>query len=99
MSELRDAKHVRAEEQDAELRRGESSKAAFRHFYSELSGHKSRDWSEYVNAVGVISETFTREHESDCVNSAFSLRNKPVNERLKNPAETACEQRKVNGGH
>ena len=26
-----------------------------------LSGHYSRDWSEYVNVIGVISEPFDRE--------------------------------------
>ena len=26
-----------------------------------ISGHYSRDWSEYVNVIGVISEPFTRE--------------------------------------
>ena len=26
-----------------------------------LSGHYSRDWSEYVNVIGVISEPFARE--------------------------------------
>ena len=40
------------------------------------------------------------EHKKDCVNPAFSLRNKPVNERQKKKlAETAREQRNVNGGH
>ena len=27
----------------------------------KLSGHYSRDWSEYVNVIGVISEPFARE--------------------------------------
>ena len=27
----------------------------------ELSGHYSRDWSEYVNVIGVISEPFAHE--------------------------------------
>ena len=27
----------------------------------DLSGHYSRDWSEYVNVIGVISEPFARE--------------------------------------
>ena len=26
-----------------------------------LSGHDSRDWSEYVNVIGAISEPFARE--------------------------------------
>ena len=39
-------------------------------------------------------------NKSDCVNLAFSLLRKPVNEyQKKNPAETAHELRKVNGGH
>ena len=57
-----------------------------------LSGHFSRDWSEYVSVIGVISEPFARElriqvtskHKSDCVNLAFSLQNKPVNEGITN---------------
>ena len=28
---------------------------------SPLSGHSSRDWSEYVNEIRVISEPFARE--------------------------------------
>ena len=27
----------------------------------DLSGHYSRDWSEYVNVIGVIGEPFARE--------------------------------------
>ena len=27
----------------------------------KLSGHYSRDWSGYVNVIGVISEPFARE--------------------------------------
>ena len=30
-----------------------------------LSGHNSRDWSEYVNVIGVISEPFARELDSE----------------------------------
>ena len=28
---------------------------------SDLSGHCSRDWSEYANVIGVIRETFACE--------------------------------------
>ena len=49
----------------------------------ELSGHYSRDRSESVNVIGVISEPFAlwiyiahSENENDCVNSVFSLRKK-----------------------
>ena len=34
------------------------------------------------------------EHKSDSVNLAFLLWKKPVNERPKKPAETACEPKK-----
>ena len=27
----------------------------------DLSGHHSRDWREYLNVIGVISEPFARE--------------------------------------
>ena len=34
-----------------------------RHFLTlcDLSGHYSRDWSEYVDVIGAISEPFARE--------------------------------------
>ena len=31
----------------------------------DLSGHYSRDWSEYVNVIGVISEPFAVDGDSE----------------------------------